>query len=75
MASFKNRIVVPKIKQPSLPISTILRQDLAIRVSHATCMSHGIIEVLKWVLELATSVQCRSVIHSQILTQEKFKYN
>jgi hypothetical protein len=47
MASFKNRIVVPKIKQPSLPISTILRQDQAIRVSHAPCMSHGIIEVLK----------------------------
>ena len=46
MASFKNRIEVPKIKQPSLPISTILWQDLVIRVSHAPCMSHGIIEVL-----------------------------
>jgi hypothetical protein len=54
MASFKNRIGVPKIKQPSLPISTILRQDQAIRVSHAPCMSHGIIEVLKenWISKL-----------------------
>jgi hypothetical protein len=31
MASLDYRIVVPKIKQPSLPISTILRLDEAIR--------------------------------------------
>jgi hypothetical protein len=65
MASFKNRIVVPKIKQPSLPISTILRQDLAIRVSHAPCMSHGIIEVLKKLLLISKYLSLKSYIYTE----------
>jgi hypothetical protein len=45
MASFSNEIRVSKIKQPSLPISSIYASDKVIKVFHASCMRRSLMSV------------------------------
>ena len=47
MASFKNRIVVPKNKTAFTAHIDHIKAGSGNQVSHAPCMSHRIIEVLK----------------------------
>jgi hypothetical protein len=47
MASFKNRIVVPKNKTAFSAHIDHIKPGSGYQVSHAPCMSHRIIEVLK----------------------------
>jgi hypothetical protein len=47
MASFKNRIVVPKNKTAFSAHIDHIKAGSGNQVSHAPCMSHRIIEVLK----------------------------